>query len=246
MSLHDELRTQGNWLFRWRSYLPLLLVALLAVSMGHPQNPFGSFQLHEWWEQICLGISLLGLVVRAAVVGYAPAATSGRNTKSQVARTLNTTGMYSVVRHPLYLGNFLIGLGISLVCWEWWLPVIYVLAFLVYYERIMLAEEVFLSQQFGTTFDEWAGMTPAFWPRYSLWKRPQLSFSLRNVLRREYTGLIVVILGHTSEEFFEHLASDHRVVWEGFWTVLLFGGLVAYFALRMLKRQTTLLDAPGR
>jgi protein-S-isoprenylcysteine O-methyltransferase Ste14 len=246
MALQDELREQGNWLFRWRSYLPLLFVALLATTMSHPQFPWGSFALHEAWENICLGISFAGLVVRALVVGYAPAATSGRNTRSQVANSLNTTGMYSIVRHPLYIGNFLIGFGITLVCWVWWLPAIYALLFLAYYERIMLAEEAFLHRRFGEEFERWAAKTPAFWPRFSQWRRPALSFSFRNVLRREYTGLIVVILGHTSEEFFEHLASDHRVVWERFWTVLLFGGVFTYFVLRALKRRTTLLDVQGR
>ena len=32
--------------------------------------------------------------------------TSGRNTHDQVADSLNTSGIYSIVRHPLYVGNF--------------------------------------------------------------------------------------------------------------------------------------------
>ncbi|MGB8874133.1 MAG: hypothetical protein WCC75_12145, partial [Desulfobaccales bacterium] len=45
--------------------------------------------------------------------GLPPRGTSGRNTQGQVAETLNTTGIYSLVRNPLYLGNFLIWLGLS-------------------------------------------------------------------------------------------------------------------------------------
>ncbi len=246
MALHDELREQGDWLFRRRGYLPLVFLVLLAAAMIQPQIPGNSFELHEAWEDVCLAISFVGLLVRAVVVGYAPADTSGRNTRTQIAKSLNTTGMYSIVRHPLYVGNFLIGLGITLVCWVWWLPVIYTLVFLLYYERIMLAEEVFLRRRFGDEFDRWAAATPAFWPRFSQWRRPDLPFSFRNVLRREYTGLIVVILGNAGEEFFEHLIADHRVVWEAFWTVLLIGGTLTYFVLRALKRRTTLLDVPGR
>ena len=74
--------------------------------------------------------------------------------------------------------------------------------------------------------------------------RPAVSF--RNVLRREYTGLMVVILGHAGIELTEHLIMDRRIVWEAFWAVLLFGGIGMYFVLRMLKRRTTLLDVPGR
>jgi protein-S-isoprenylcysteine O-methyltransferase Ste14 len=245
MALSNELQAQGDWLFRWRSYLPLVLLSLLAIAMKHPQFPFGSLELHEVWEEVCLGISFLGLLVRATTIGYTPALTSGRNTKCQIADTLNTTGMYSIVRHPLYLGNFLIGFGIVLVCWVWWLPAIYSLVFLAYYERIMFAEEAFLHRRFGEEFERWAASTPAFWPRFSQWRRPALPFSFRNVLRREYTGLLVVVAGHSSIEFAEHFLLKNYGV-QPFWMILACGGVGGYLALRALKKHTTLLNVPGR
>ena len=87
----------------------------------------------------------------------------------------------------------------------WWLPVIYVLAFWLYYERIMFAEESFLRQKFGETYQQWAATTPAFLPRFSQWRKPSLPFSWLNVLRREYSGLMIVILCHAGQEFFELL-----------------------------------------
>jgi hypothetical protein len=127
----------------------------------------------------------------------------------------------------------------------WWLPVIYALSFCIYYERIMFTEEMFLHRKFGVAFDHWAEQTPAFWPSFSRWKKPDLPFSLRNVLRREYTGLAVVILAHSGIEFAEH-EFVRQYPWETFWTVLTFAGIVAYLMLRLLKRWTTLLDVPGR
>jgi protein-S-isoprenylcysteine O-methyltransferase Ste14 len=179
-------------------------------------------------------------------VGYVPAQTSGRNTTEKVASQLNTTGMYSIVRHPLYVGNFLIGLGVSLVQSVWWLPVIYTLTFWLYYERIMFAEESFLRQQFGKKFEHWARATPAFAPRFRQWQKPSLPFSWLSVLRREYSGLMIVILCHAGQEFFELLIRDHKVVWEVFWATLLFGGLATYFSLRWINRKTQLLRVPGR
>ena len=246
MALDEEFQSQGSWLFRWRSYLPLCLIALVAMALRQMKMPLGSFQMHEVWEEFCLGVSVSGLLVRAIAVGYAPANTSGRNTKQQVADAINTTGIYSVVRHPLYLGNYLIGLGIALVMWVWWLPVIYTLAFWLYYERIMFTEEAYLRQKFGDNFTQWAARTPAFWPNLRHWQRPALPFSLRNVLRREYTGLAIVIAAHAGMELSEHLMIKQYVVWDKSWLVLSIGGAIAYVALRTLKKKTRLLDVPGR
>ena len=98
-------------------------------------------------------LSTLGLALRAAVVGRTPHRTSGRNTLEQVADSLNTTGMYSLVRHPLYLGNFVGWLGVALFPRD---PVVLlgsVLAYAIYYERIMMAEERFLRGRFGGAFE---------------------------------------------------------------------------------------------
>jgi protein-S-isoprenylcysteine O-methyltransferase Ste14 len=245
MALIDELQRQGNWLFRWRSYLPFLLVVLVALALAQFDWPFHSQTFHEVWEFACLTISVLGLVIRVLAIGYAPPRTSGRQTDKQVADELNTTGMYSIVRHPLYLGNFLIGFGISLVLLVWWLPVIYTLAFWLYYERIMVAEEAFLAERFARKFYNWSDATPAFWPAIAQWRRPERQFSLRTVLRREYTGMFVIVVGHTFIELSEHLVMFHRAAWEPFWIAFSIAGTGVYLLLRALKKRTSLLDAPS-
>ena len=111
----------------------------------------------------------------------------------QVAESLNTTGLYSVVRHPLYLGNFLMWLGVALFPRSLSFVAAVVFAFWLYYERIMIAEEAFLRERFGERFDAWADRTPAFIPSLRRWTRPRLAFSLRKVLRKEYNGLLAVV-----------------------------------------------------
>ena len=114
MALREEFERTGNWLFRWRSYLPLLLVGLFLVALTNFRYPIGSYELDRNWKIICLLISFSGLALRMYVVGCVPRGTSGRNVTEQRAEVLNTTGIYSLVRHPLYLGNFLIWFGIIL------------------------------------------------------------------------------------------------------------------------------------
>ena len=246
MSLAREFQQQGNWLFRWRSYLPVCLLGLVALAMWNVETLSAGYGMHEGWKRICICISFIGLAIRALVIGYVPEQTSGRNTTEKFADTLNTTGMYSIVRHPLYLGNYIVGLGISLIQLQWWLPVIYTLVFWIYYERIMFAEEDFLRGQHGRTFENWAARTPAILPAFSQWERPNLPFSFRNVLRREYTGMMFIVLAHTGVNFFDHVVKEHRMAWEAFWLTFSIGGGVVYVTLRHLKKKTRLLDVPGR
>lgn len=242
MPLKEELKVQGQWLFRWRSFLPLVCLPVAASALANMSWPAGSYRFHEVWEVFCLAVSFAGLGVRIVAIGYVPEGTSGRNTKSQLATSLNTRGIYSTVRHPLYLGNFLIGLGAVLVPFEWWLLLLYVAAYCVYYERIMYAEESFLHERFGDAFTQWASKTPAFWPRLSQWRWPERSFSWRMVLRREYTGLIVVALFHTSIEIVEHWVIDNQFRFEKPWAILMIGSLIVYLLLRSLKKYTRLLS----
>lgn len=246
MALHDEFERQGNWLFQWQSYLPLVVIPLIAIAHVNYGYLWGSYTLHEYWEVVCVLISFLGLFVRCLAVGYAPAGTSDRNTDGQRAEELNTMGIYSFVRHPLYFGNFLIGLGVALTPMVWWLPVAYMALFVVYYERIMFAEEAFLARKVEQEFIDWAATVPAFVPNLQGWRQPTLPFSLRNVLRREYPGLLAVVLLHCGAETIEHLFVDHRIVWEPKWEAFLLAGLIAYVSLRLLKKHTVILDVPGR
>ena len=172
--LQEEFEKTGKWLFRWRSYFPLTLIGVILLGLRHSEGPYHSQMGDELWEIIWPMISLLGVVIRIYTIGYTPRGTSGQNTRRQEAEVLNTTGAYSVVRHPLYLGNFFILLGISMFAGLWWISLISILAFWLYYERIMFAEEAFLRRKFGKEYEEWANKTPAFLPRLKNWKRPQL------------------------------------------------------------------------
>jgi protein-S-isoprenylcysteine O-methyltransferase Ste14 len=240
MELRDKFEDSGNWLFRWRSYVPSVLLLVLLLSLVGFHYPEGSHSLDTLWDSLCLVVAMLGLGIRFYTVGHAADRTSGRNTKHQVAAVLNTTGMYSIVRHPLYLGNFLIWLGLSLFPREWWCTVIIVLAFIVFYERVMMAEEEFLRQRFGEQFSEWAQRTPAFFPRFSQWRRPSLPFSYKKALRGEYTGFLGIIAIFSLLEVVGDYVIDRRLELDTGWAVLLTLGAAVYLVLRWMKHRKML------
>lgn len=245
MALREEMERQGNWLFRWRSYLPLLLVPLLVPAMRRPGfvDRFLGDSAGDAYGALCICISFAGLAVRCLAVGYAAGGTSGRNTKEQVADSLNTTGVYSISRHPLYAGNFIIVLGISLFVQTWWFVLATVLLFFMYYERIMFAEEEFLRRKFGETYCTWAERTPAFWPRLRLWKRPQRRFSFRTILKREYSGLFSIVVSFTLLEVIAGIRDEGTPDLDWHWILFFSAGLLAYVTLRTLKKKPRLLHA---
>jgi len=184
MVLNELFKRQGDWLFQRRSYLPLLLLPLLLLALPDTEpiiRARGETAM-AIFRAFCFLVSVVGLGVRAVVAAYVPRGTSGRNRGGQKAESLNTTGIYSLVRHPLYLGNFLIFMGIIAYTLSWWLILMSAILFTIYYERIMYTEETFLREKFGEKFTAWASRTPAFFPHFSLWKSPDLSFSVKNIL----------------------------------------------------------------
>jgi protein-S-isoprenylcysteine O-methyltransferase Ste14 len=241
MPLMEEFEAFGQWLFRWRSYLPLVTVALLLAALAGFDYPLGSHLLDQIWEVFCLGLSCLGLGARALTIGYAGTRTSGRNTVRQVAETLNTSGMYSIVRNPLYLGNFLMVLGVVMFYRVWWLPVIYTLLFALYYERIIFAEEMFLRRRFGAPYVEWASKTPAFLPRFRQWITPASRFDWKKLLRREYHGLMALVASMFALEITGDLYAGHGFDLDAFWAVLLSAGALSYGVLRFLHKHTKVL-----
>lgn len=195
MALIHSFEKSGNILFRHRGPIPAILF-LLAIPVVYFTNIEGiNPVIINIITIIAILISLAGFLVRAYAIGTTPRGTSGRNTKEQVAETLNTSGIYSTVRHPLYLGNFLIWIGIVIFTFNIYFILIVSLAFWLYYERIMFAEERFLERKFGEEYLRWSLTVPAFIPCLKNFRRSEIPFSLISVLRREYSGFLAAVLG---------------------------------------------------
>lgn len=253
MALQEEFEKQGIWLFRYRSYLPLIILVFGGFFYVYAKmNPKSFLLANTSWEPIyncfCLLVGILGLYVRIYTVGHTPANTSGRNVKEQVADELNSTGIYSVVRHPLYLGNFLMWLSPALLTGNFWFVLAFCLLYWVYYERIMFAEEQFLRRKFGEKYTSWAEGAPAFWPRLSSFKKPAYPFSMKKVLKKEKNGLAALFLIFCLFNFVgKWLTKDLYWGWYDYFIAYSCGfAVVVYLILKYLKRKTHVLDEQGR
>jgi protein-S-isoprenylcysteine O-methyltransferase Ste14 len=250
MALIEEFDKSGNWLFRWRSFLPLVLYVLAAgvIVLDIDDHMEHTSMI---WMISCVAVSFVGIIVRAITIGFTPKGTSGRNTKEgQVAEQLNTSGIYSTCRHPLYLGNFFMWLGIIMYVGNWWFSIVCCLLFWLYYERIMFAEEYFLRNKFGQAYLDWSDKTPSFWPRLKNWTTAGVSFSMKNVLKREYNGFFATFLSFAlldvMKNYLEHESFEFELLIQPFWFWALAGAMLVFLVLRTLKKTTKVLDVAGR
>lgn len=245
--IDDALVRQGNWLFRWRSYILLGFTPLFVLAMLRPEpieTNFGSFW-DSAYETACLALAFIGLGIRVFTVGFVPAGTSGRNTASQIAETLNTTGPYSLTRNPLYFANAIIYVAVALFTQDLYVVLAMVLFLVIYLERIIANEERFLERKFGEPYVQWADAVPAFFPRLAGWRRPELPFSARTALKREYSGLLAIVATFfVLDQGHEYITERAPV--DTAWLLFFVAGAAVYLILRTLKKHTHVLHQEGR
>jgi len=245
MALVHEFENSGNWLFKRRSWLPVVLVVagLFVMYFGNRQAIL--FDLRD--EIIFLGVSLFGEVIRIFAAGYAPRNTSGRNTVTgQIADKLNVTGLYSVVRHPLYLGNFFMWLGPILFLRSLLFIVFFILVYWLYYERIMFAEEQFLRRKFGDTYDKWSETVRAIIPGFRSYIPPGLSFSVRSVLKREHNSFVNIFVIFTVLDLFRNYFLSGKIYLTPMWIYLSVPAGIIWLILWTVNKSTRWLEVEGR
>ena len=80
-------------------------------------------------------------------------------------RELSMDGPYAYVRHPLYLGNFLLGLGFSIMANRWFLIIAFFVIFYALYASVIHEEEQTLHRTFGQAYKDYSKIVPPFIPR---------------------------------------------------------------------------------
>lgn len=169
----------GQVLFRHRGWLPVPFF-LIAVFAGCPSR----------WSAVAgvLGL-LVGELLRIASVAHAGLTTRARHlTASRLARS----GPYAWVRHPIYVGNFFVGLGfVGLLTASLWVWLAYAVLFWLEYALITDAEEHFLLSRFPE-YRAYRERVPRFLPfRGQAWPERERG-DLRMAVRSERSTFLLL------------------------------------------------------
>ena len=245
MSLEQSLERQGNFLFKYRGQFPILLFfTSIPFIYFSPLNY--SNDVYNIFIFFSILFTCLGFCIRFYTIATTPKNTSGRNTKKQIAETLNTKGVYSIVQHPLYLGNYLIWLGISLYVYNLYFILFMSLFFWLYYKRIMFAEESFLKSKFGNDYIIWSKNVSSFFPSNFNFIKSPVSFSIKSILRREYSSVLSAIVGYLFIDVLRNYFNTNFIFINQKLVVIAVIFVLLILILRTLKHYTKILNEVDR
>ncbi len=172
----------GNFFFKIRSFTPIpFILALL-------------FFAKPTWSTTLIGIPFvaIGEFLRIWAVGYAGGST--RATTLGAARDLVTTGPYSFVRNPLYLGNFLLSFGVCIIANVLWLIPVLIAGYFIQYLPIIVVEETHLLESCGSVYQAYQEQVPRFLPYFRPYPSPSThDFSWTRAIKSEKRTLTAII-----------------------------------------------------
>jgi len=144
-----------------------VLVALVSLLTGYAQIPF------DTTLSKAIGILLVGIV---AAIFYAAQKALGKGINGRVeprceCQELITSGIYSYVRHPIYLAFFIGLLAIDVMARSYLafaMTMLLALPSLLWRARV---EDSALKERFGQQWESYARNVPAFIPRLTNLRR---------------------------------------------------------------------------
>jgi len=179
----------GDFLFKHRSFTPIPLI-IIVILFFRPIE-CGKFNLIL---NLCgLMISIVGEIVRVLGVGFSFSGTSGRENYLR-ADNLNMTGIYSIVRNPLYIGNVLIYSGMLVVFSNLFAILIFSIFIILQYYFIIFSEEDYLMEKYGKDIALYFKNVSRIVPNFKNYKKPILKFSLKKVIFNENDSIFNILM----------------------------------------------------
>ncbi len=230
----------GNLLFRTRNVVfPIVFFALAAIFV--PVWPAGDQGRDLNLDMVGLAIGLFGIGLRYVVIGLAYIKRGGLN-KQIYAKSLVTTGLFAHCRNPLYVGNFLMMIGLIIVHNSPWMYALGVPFFAISFLAITLAEEQYLQSRFGQEYVEYCRKVPRFMfrPIGLAATLKGMRFDWRKAINKEHGTTMTwttTLLALLAWERITHLGIEESRSWINGLLTIWAATVVAYVITRVLKKE---------
>lgn len=177
-------------------------------------------RIDEYIEPLGFSLILLGQIIRVSARGY-------KAEHSCESQALIQGGPYQVVRNPMYLGIFLIGLGVVLAVFKWWAAVIFVIVFIIRYIMLIYKEERKLLTVFPESYKDYCKKVPRILPSLSTITGLDISEYLPIKLawfKKEIGSILALLLLTLLVESWEDIAKEGFKVYlrQSVWLFLTF------------------------
>lgn len=230
----------GNFFFRYRNWVFIILYAALFLPSPFLFSPSFWGEHYYWWPiAIGLLVTITGQLVRGATIGLAYIVRGGRDGKPY-AEGLVTQGIFNHCRNPLYVGNILMLLGVGILSNSLFYVGVMMPLFVFIYHSIVLAEEDFLSGKFGMEFEAYCKRVNRWLPRLDgigdTFK--SMYFNWRRWILKEYNTQFVWLSGITLILLlkFPQLTHGNIPLRNGLIAGILSALAIAYGLVRYLKK----------
>lgn len=225
----------GNFLFHYRNGLFPLVYLLIFLN--------GPAAFSDPRLALLIGglVALTGQVLRGVTVGLDYIVRGGRN-RQVYADRLVQGGIFAHCRNPLYVGNYLILVGVGIGSNSLLFLTIGLPFFLFAYWGIIAAEEAFLRGKFGDDFTKYCGRVNRLLPSFSgLSKTLEgMRFNWRRLISAEYGSAYIwmaaIILANLKNRWFGGGYDIHSTDIQMLWLSLILIS-VAYVAARYFKKR---------
>jgi len=194
----------GNFFFKTRNFLfPIFYIVLFLPFPRITEDYTLIFT-------IGLIITIIGQLIRMLTIGLVYIIRGGKNRRIY-AEGLVTEGLFSHSRNPMYVGNVVMIIGMSILSNSTFAVLVMIPFFIFIYQSIIYAEENFLRNKFGSGFDDYCQKVNRWIPSLKgitkVFKNN--NFDIKKVIFKEYNTTFVWMLGAT-------LLSMYNYFWGNF------------------------------
>ena len=187
--------TVGNFFFQYRNYLFPVVFVVAALTL-RPSIMFGSPLADRLIGACGMVIVLLGEAVRLVTIGFEYIHRGGKEGRVYAGRLVQG-GVFGLVRNPMYIGNVLIAVGMTMFLRSPLGYIILIPLFLFLYQSLIAAEETYLRDRFGVDYKDYCTNVARFVPRFD--RIPQafsgMRFDWRRSLRKDLGTIVGLIMG---------------------------------------------------